>query len=103
MMVMLYCIFVSLVVLSLNNLFGDDIGVAIQFVVWLFLVVLSVAVCGYFIFYESMKKVIHHHFKAGSVMMASTLGWLFVFLVIFLVGLVVTSTSEAWQKVLFDL
>jgi len=103
LLVVLYGIFISLIILSLDGLFQDEIGIAIQVAVWFFLIVLSVATCGYLIFYEPTKKLLHHHFKAASVMMGSTLGWLFVFLVIFLIGLVVTSTSPAWQSIIFYL
>lgn len=85
-----YTIFLSIVVLSLNLLFGGSIGVVIRWAFYFFLAVLSFAVCGYLIFYEPMKKILHQHFKAGTVMMVSTIGWLFVFKIIFLVGLVMT-------------
>lgn len=88
--VALYSVFISLVVLSLRALFNGEIGAVIQTVFWIFLAFLSLAVCGYLIFYEPMKKVIHLHFKAAGVLMASTLGWLFVFLIIFLIGLVLS-------------
>ena len=84
----LYCSFIALVLLSLKGLFYDEIGPVIRLVFMLFLLVLSAGVCGYLIFFEPIKKVLHHHFKASAVMMASTLGWLFVFLIIFLIGLV---------------
>lgn len=87
-MVTLYCAFLSLVLLSLQGLFYDEIGPVIRLVFFMFLMVLSVGVCGYLIFFEPIKKILHHHFKASAVMMASTLGWLFIFLIIFLIGLV---------------
>lgn len=89
-LVSFYCVFISLIVLSLRSLFDGDIGLVIQVSFGLFLTVLTAAVCGFLIFFEPIKKVLHHHFRAAAVMMASTLGWLFVFLLIFLIGLVLT-------------
>ena len=87
-MVSLYSIFMGIVLMSLKGLFYDEIGPVIRLIFTLFLLALSAGVCGYLIFFEPIKKVLHHHFKASAVMMASTLGWLFIFVVIFLVGLV---------------
>lgn len=88
--VVLYCIFITLVYVSINRLFNGEIHRIVQMVFSLFLVILSVAVCAYLIFYESIKRLMKHHFRAASVMMISTLGWLFIFMTIFLIGLVVT-------------
>lgn len=88
--VMFYIIFVSLIYLSVTPFFTGDAGLLMEVVFGLFLTTLSVAMCGYFIFFEPLKKMLHHHFKAGTVLLASTLGWLFVFLIIFVVGFVLT-------------
>ena len=88
--VVLYIIFVSLIFLSVTPLFTGNAGALMEIVFGLFLTTLSIALCGYFIFFEPLKKMLHHHFQAGSVMLFSTLGWLFVFLLLFVVGFVVT-------------
>ncbi|MBP9774190.1 MAG: hypothetical protein KBD00_06255 [Candidatus Peribacteraceae bacterium] len=87
-LVTFYCIFLSIILLSVRSLFNGEIGGVIALTFGLFLFVLSFAVCGFLIFFEPIKKVMHHHFRAAAVMMASTLGWLLVFLMIFLIGLV---------------
>jgi hypothetical protein len=86
--VVFYILFISIVLLSLNQLFLPDLNLVIQLAFLIFLTVLSTAVCAYFIFYSPLKLVVHRHFKAASVMIASTFGWLFIFLIIFLLGLV---------------
>lgn len=88
--VVFYSFFIALVSLSLEPLFNGEIGAVVRAVVWTFLAFLSIAVSGYLIFYEPMKTLVRQHFKAASVMIASTFGWLFVFLIIFLLGLVLT-------------
>src|SRR3989338_5246450 len=101
--VVLYCLFVALIFFSLNALYRGEITGVIAWTFGFFLIVLSCAVVGYLIFYEPMKKVLHHHFKAGQVMLVSTLGWLFVFLILFLLGLVWSTTYYPLQGVLSGL
>ena len=88
-----YSLFLSIILLSLRKLFNGEIGVVISWTLGIFLLFLSLALLGYLVFFEPMKKIMHHHFKAAAVMLGSTLGWLFVFLVIFLAGLVATFSS----------
>lgn len=88
--VVIYSTFITLVYLSLDNLFAGQINNIVQVVFGIFLLILTFAICGYLIFFDPIKKLLHHHFKAASVMMMSTLGWLFVFLIVFLMGLVAT-------------
>lgn len=88
--VTVYLFFVSLLAMQLKYLYVGEIGEAIQLAFGLFLTVLSVAVCAWLIFYEPLKKLLHHHFKAATVMLTSTIGWLFIFMIIFVVGLVFT-------------
>ncbi|EKE06208.1 MAG: hypothetical protein ACD_19C00048G0002 [uncultured bacterium] len=88
--VVFYCLFVSTLILSFNSLFNGEIAVVIQITFGLFLFVVSMAVIAYLIFFEPMKKTIHKNFKASSVMLMSTFGWLFVFLSVFIMGLVYT-------------
>ena len=76
--------------MQLKNLYQSDVAVVIQMAFGFFLLVLSVAVCAWLIFFEPIKLVLQHHFKAATVMMLSTIGWLFVFLTVFLMGLVMT-------------
>ncbi len=83
-----YCVFMSLVLISVRDLLNGEIGGVILLSFGLFVSVLSAGICGFLIFFEPIKKILHHHFRAAGVMMASTLGWLLVFLVIFLIGLV---------------
>lgn len=91
--VVIYSLFISLIILSLDGLFQNSIGYVVQFAFWIFLLVLSIGVCGYLIFYQPIEYVLKHHFRAASVMMASTLGWLLIFLTIFLIGLVLSIAS----------
>ena len=86
----MYSLILSLILASLDRLFGSGVGVIIHLTFYIFLVIFSLALLGYLIFFEPLRFAIHHHFKAASVMMASTLGWLLLFLVVFLVGLVQT-------------
>jgi len=88
--VTVYLFFVALLAMQLKYLYLGEIAEAIQLAFGLFLTVLSVAVCAWLIFYEPMKKLLHHHFRAATVMLTSTIGWLFIFMVIFVVGLVFT-------------
>ncbi len=88
--VVIYTTFISLIYFSLENLYIGEIGPLLQIVVGFFLSILTIAVCGYLVFYEPIKKILHHHFKAASIMIWSTLGWLFIFLLVFLIGLVKT-------------
>ena len=76
--------------MSLNRLFADQIPYIVQVAFWVFLFVVSVAICGYLVFYEPMDKLLRKHFRAASVMMMSTLGWLLIFMIIFLAGLALT-------------
>lgn len=87
-LVSVYCFFLSLVVLSLQRIYNGEISVVIQYTFSLFLIIVSVAVAAWLIFYEPMKKLLHRRFKQATVMLASTLGWLFIFMIIFLLGLV---------------
>ena len=91
--VAVYSLFISIIIMSLDRLFQDSIGYVIQFAFWIFLLVLSMGVCGYLIFYEPIEKVLRHHFRAASVMLASTLGWLLIFMIVFLIGLTFTIAS----------
>lgn len=88
--VFLYTVFVSLIFLSVTPYFTGDVGLLMEIVFGLFLTTLSIAMCGYFIFFEPLKQMLHHHFQAGTVMLASTLGWLFIFLIIFVLGFVLS-------------
>ncbi len=89
-LVVVYLVFVALIVEQLQTLYRGEIGMVIQYAFGLFLVVLSTALCAGLIFDEPIKKLLHHHFRAATVMLLSTLGWLFVFLIIFVVGLVLS-------------
>ena len=86
--VTVYLFFVSLIGMQLKYLYFGEISEVVQLAFLLFLIVLSVAVCAWLIFYEPMKKLLHHHFKAATVMLTSTIGWLFIFMIVFLVGLI---------------
>lgn len=101
-LVTLYALFATLVIFSLNGLYRGEIGPVIQWTFGFFLVVLSCAVCGYLIFYEPIKKILHHHFKAGQMMLMSTLGWLFVFMVIFLLGLLWSQGAYPFEDIPFN-
>jgi hypothetical protein len=90
LMVVIYVLFLSLILLQLDYLFGNGLSDIIKLAFYLFLVFLSLAVCGWLIFYEPLKKMLHHHFRAATVMLTSTIGWLFIFLTIFVIGFVVT-------------
>lgn len=85
-----YSLFLAIVLLSLRKLFAGEVGVVVAWALGIFLAFLSLALLGYLIFFEPMKKIIHHHFQAAAVLLGSTLGWLFAFLLIFLAGLVAT-------------
>ncbi len=88
--VVLYSLVLSIILLSLNRLFARDIDMVIRLAFQVFLAIVSLAVCAYLIFFEPLRLTLHHHFKAASVLLGSTLGWLLTFLVIFLAGLVTT-------------
>lgn len=88
-LVAVYVIFITLVSINLGALMHTGIPYLIEAVFGLFVLVVSVALCGYLIFFEPMKMILKRHFKAGSVMLASTLGWLFIFQIIFIVGLTI--------------
>ncbi len=88
--VLLYTIFTVLIYLSITPLFLGIISPIIEMVFGLFLTVVSLAIGAYFIFFAPLKLMLHHGFKQGTVMLASTLGWLFLFLLLFIVGLMIT-------------
>jgi hypothetical protein len=88
--VLLYTIFTALIYLSITPLFASINIVLIEVVFGLFLTIVSLAIGAYFIFFAPLKLMLHHGFKHGTVMLASTLGWLFLFLLFFIVGLVIT-------------
>lgn len=89
--VLLYTVFTALIYLSITPLFsGTSAAPLIEVVFGLFLTIVSLAIGAYFIFFAPLKLMLHHGFKQGTVMLASTLGWLFLFLLIFIAGLVVT-------------
>ncbi|MBT3816771.1 MAG: hypothetical protein HOE80_00270 [Candidatus Magasanikbacteria bacterium] len=89
-LVIVYVLFVSLLIMQMSYLFNGQIAQVLQMAFGLFLLILSVAVCAWLIFYEPIKKLLHHHFKAATVMLLSTIGWLFIFMIIFIMGLVFT-------------
>jgi len=86
----MYVIFVAIISYSMPLLLGTDIDIVIQWAFYIFIVVLSLALGGYLIFYEPIKSILHNHTKRATVMIISTIGWLFVFLIVFLLGLVWT-------------
>lgn len=85
-----YSLFLAVVLLSLKRLFNGEISIVVGVSFLVFIALLSIALVGYLIFFEPMKRLMHHHFKPAAVMLGSTLGWLFVFMVVFLAGLVAT-------------
>ncbi len=86
LMVVFYCLFISLMYLSLVDIVKEQVLAVVRLTFWLFFGLVSVAIVGYFIFFEPMKKLLNNEFKVGAVMIASTLGWLFTFLIIFILG-----------------
>ncbi len=88
--VVIYSTFITLVFISLETLYDGDIAPVIQLVFSLFLVIISISVCAYLIFFEPIKKTLHKHYRAANTMLWSTFGWLFIFVIIFLIGLVLT-------------
>lgn len=88
--VLLYTVFTALIYLSITPLFTSIDIALIEVVFGLFLTIVSLAIGAYFIFFAPLKLMLHHGFKQGTVMLASTLGWLFLFLLLFIAGLVVT-------------
>jgi hypothetical protein len=85
-----YSLFLAAVLLSLKRLFNGEISRMVSVAFLVFISLLSIALTGYLMFFEPMKRMMRHHFKAAAMLLGSTLGWLFVFLIIFLVGLVLT-------------
>lgn len=90
-----YAVFLAIILLSLKKLFAGDIGLVIRLAFGIFLGILSFGLCGYLLFYEPLALIMHHHFKAATIMLVSTLGWLLIFLVVFLIGLVYTIGAAA--------
>lgn len=88
----LYILFIALLTYSIPHLFMSGVGIVIEWAFYLFIVILTLAVAAYLIFYEPMRHIVHHHFKRATVMIVSTIGWLFVFLIIFILGLLWTVT-----------
>lgn len=86
-LVVVYTLFMSLLITQMPYVFGTEIGQVIQVMFGLFLTILSVAICAWLIFYEPMKKLMHFHFKAATTMLLSTIGWLFVYMIVFIFGL----------------
>ena len=85
-----YALFIGFVMTQIPMLFGGQIAVLIEMTFWVFTIILSVAVVGWLIFYEPVKYIFDKKYRAATVMLLSTLGWLFIFLIIFLLSLVLT-------------
>ena len=88
MLIILYVLFLAVFARQLEFLYNNEIEVLIRYTFGIFRGVLSVGVCGWLLFYEPLKRLFHHQFKAATVMLLSTLGWLFIFMLIFIFGLV---------------
>jgi len=86
----LYLFFVAIISFSMPKLFGNDTDIIYRCSFYLFLTVLTLAVSGYFIFYEPVKHMLRNQFQRSTVMLTSTLGWLFVFMIVFVLGFVWT-------------
>lgn len=81
LMIVLYAIFISLVWLSVVP-YIEVITPGMSIVLAMFIMMLSAAVIAYIIFFAPMKLIVHHQFKAATILMGSTFGWLFVCLCI---------------------
>jgi hypothetical protein len=56
----------------------------------LFIMLVSTGVIAYIIFFAPMKLIVHHQFKAASILISSTFGWLFVCLSICMISVLTT-------------
>ncbi len=90
LLVTVYSLFLALIVMQMNYLYQGDVGIVFRTAFNLLLIIVSVAICAALIFYQPIRNMMHHHFRAATVMLLSTLGWLFIFVIIFLIGLSVT-------------
>lgn len=86
--IVLYVMFISLVWISVSDALQAVYTPIINVVFGLFVLILSFGICAYFLFFEPFKLIVHKHFKPASVLIASTFGWLFVFLIVFLIGFI---------------
>lgn len=86
--VTLYSIFIGALSFSLQYLYVDEIDFVTRWSAAVFIIIVSLAVCGWVIFYEPMKRITHRDLKAGTVMMISTVGWLLLFFIVFILGLI---------------
>ena len=91
--IVLYCMLISFVWLSITPLIAEQMLPTVNLIILMFVSILSMAVVAYFLFFEPFKLIVHHHFKRATVLLLSTFGWLFVFLIIFVLTLVGTYYS----------
>ncbi len=90
--VAMYCLFISMIYLSFGPLYAG-VGDVLRVVLNLLFAVVSIIIIGYLVFYEPIKRDIRRHYKAASVMLMSTMGWLIVFCIVFLLGLALTAAA----------
>lgn len=88
-----YTLFISFVWLAVLPYLSAGVGPEISLIFTIFILILSFAVVSYFIFFEPFKLIVHHHFKAATVMITSTLAWLLVFFIIFVIGFITMQYS----------
>lgn len=82
-----YSVFIALVVFSTDNVLASSAPFG-RFLVRTFLAVISIGILGYLLFYEALVHDLKHDFKKAAVMLWSTLGWLFIFIMLFLIGFI---------------
>lgn len=90
--VAIYCVFAAMVYLSFGSLYSG-VSDVLRVVLNLLFAVVSIVILGYLVFYEPIKKDLRRHYKAATVMLISTIGWLIIFCVVFLVGLALTTIA----------
>jgi hypothetical protein len=85
---LLYVLFMSLSWVSISQILTTEFTPLVHLALGLFVLILSLGFCVYFLFFEPLKLIVHHHFKAATMMMFSTFGWLLIFFTLFIIGFV---------------
>lgn len=87
---MLYVVFAGVLVYALEP-FITGLPSVFLLLFYAMLAVVSFAILGILVFYAPVRSMYHHRFRTASVMMSSTVGWLLIFLIIFVLSFVGTS------------
>ncbi|MBU0596972.1 hypothetical protein KJ641_00685 [Patescibacteria group bacterium] len=86
-LIVLYVVSVAVTILFLSGINEPMLGIFF----FLILLVFSVSICGYLIFFEPARLMVAGKAKEAGKMLIATLSTLFIFVLIFLLGILIIS------------